>query len=78
MTMPDTVNTTAQTSTVARYRDRAGLAHRVLVRATEDGWEILDVATRLVDRLHAAYDDRDAAEALARAFAAEQRERSPR
>ena len=78
--MANTIDTTTTTkaTTVARYRDRTGATHRVIVRATDGVWEILDVATRLVDRLDGAYDDLDAAQALARVWAGEQRRGSTR
>ncbi len=73
-----TTQTTAQPRTVARFRDRAGTTHRVIIRSTATGWEIIDIATRVLDTLDAAYDDASSAEAIARAFAAQHRQPSPR
>ena len=50
------------------YRDHRGVAHQVLVRETPDGaWQVLDV--RVIDTLIG--DGREAAEAIARDYAAE-------
>ncbi len=76
--MATTPTSTEAATTVARYRDSAGARHRVIVRASAGGWEIIDVGSLLVDRLDAAYDERSAAEALAREYAARQRQRPPR
>jgi hypothetical protein len=70
--------TTKPPRTIARFRDHAGISHRVVLRTTDSGWEVLDVATRLLDRLDAAYDDHASAEAIARAFAEQHRQRSTR
>jgi hypothetical protein len=63
--------TTPATQTVARFTDTDGTRHRVLVRDTDTGWEVIDLATRVLDRLDARSDERAGAEAIARDFAAE-------
>jgi hypothetical protein len=68
-------STTTPACTVARFRDRSGASHRVIVRPIPSGWEIIDVATRVLDRLDGAYDDRGNADAIARAFAEQHRQR---
>jgi len=60
--------TTAPPRTVARFRDRAGATHRVIIRTIPSGWEIIDVSMRVLDTLDATYDDPGSATAIARAF----------
>jgi hypothetical protein len=58
----------------ARYRDAAGVCHRVEVRETPDGaWEVIDRVgerMRVVDKLAGFGEGRPEAEAVARDYAA--------
>lgn len=63
----------ASVETIERFRDRAGATHRVIVRSVRGGWQIVDIATRLLDKLDHQHDDRNAAEAIAHEFAQEHR-----
>jgi hypothetical protein len=65
--------TVALPETVERFHDRGGACHRVLIRQVPGGWQVIDIATRVLDQLDAATDDRVGAEAIARAFAEEHR-----
>ena len=70
--------TTAPPRTVARFRDRAGATHRVIVLTVPNGWEIIDVSMRVLDTLDAAYDDPGSANAIAKAFVEQHRQRPQR
>jgi hypothetical protein len=76
--MANSATTTTPPRTVARFRDRAGASHRVIIRVIPNGWEIIDVATRVLDTLDAAYDDADNANAIVRAFVEQHRQRPQR
>ena len=73
--MPNTKTRTTAT-TVATYTDEHRARHRIIVRRTDAGWEVIDVAVTLIDQLDPALDDQDSAEALGRAYAEQQQEQT--
>jgi hypothetical protein len=57
---------------VARYRDRDGAEHSVIVRVIDGGWEVVDENGddgKLVEALSDPPDDLGCAEAIARDYA---------
>jgi hypothetical protein len=71
--MREQQNTIPRPETVERFQDRNGASHRVLIRPVPGGWQVIDIATRVLDTLDASLDDRACAEAIARAYAEEHR-----
>jgi hypothetical protein len=66
------MSTTTEAVAVTRFRGRDGERHTVLVRRTDEGWEIVDAhgeeETR-IELLSDPQDDRGCAEAVARDYA---------
>lgn len=64
----------------ARYHDAKGVAHEVVARKARDGaWQVLDVSARkstLVESLTGVDEGQPEAEAIAREYARDQREKA--
>ncbi len=60
------------------YRDHTGMRHHLLVRQARDGaWEVIDLAVRVIDTLTGVGEGREAAEAIARDYAAQHHHPAP-
>ena len=61
------------------YRDHTGMRHQLLVRQAPDGaWQVIDLVIRVIDMLAGVGEGREAAEAIARDYAAQHHHPTPR